>query len=101
MSDEDLRGPMADIRSFLTQIDNAVDPGAREAGSMLGGGRRPHRQTGDDAVRVGEATEHLPYNGGTLAYSGGTRKGQVRHGSRHPSKSMQPEHLRKLMRKWA
>ncbi len=101
MPDEDLRGPMADIRSFLTQIDNAVDPGVHEASSIPGGSRGPHRQTGDDAVNVGVASEHLPYNGGTLAYSGGTRTSQVRHGSQHPSKSMQPEHLRKLMRKWA
>jgi hypothetical protein len=75
MPHHDLRRPMADVRSFLAQIDNAVDPGAREPGGMAGSSRRSHPETWDNTNRVRSAAKHLPYNGGTLA-SGGC--GEVR-----------------------
>jgi hypothetical protein len=56
---------MADVRSFLAQIDNAVDPIAREAGSVAGSRRRSHRQAGDDAGGALGTARHLTYNGAT------------------------------------
>jgi capsular exopolysaccharide synthesis family protein len=92
---------MADVGSFLAQIDNAVDPVASEAAGLAGGRGRSHRQAGDDASGVLGTAEHLPYNGATAARSGSSRRGQVRYWWREPNQSMQPEHLRKLLRKWA
>jgi non-specific protein-tyrosine kinase len=101
MTDHDLRRPMDDVRSFLAQIDNGVDPVPRETGRLTGARRRSHPQSGDHADGIGAAVEHLPYNAGTLAASRGTRRGPVRYGRGDSSKGMQPEQLRKLTRKWA
>ena len=92
---------MAEVRSFLAQIDNAVDPVARQSGGVAGRRGRSHRQAGDDASSVLGTAEHLTYNGATAGSSGSSRQGQVRYGWREPNQSMQPEHLRKLLRKWA
>ena len=92
---------MADVRSLLAQIDNAVDPVARETGGLALVGRRSHPQSGDHTDGIRAAAQHLPYNAGTLAASGRTRRGPVRYGRGDSSKSMQPDQLRKLTRKWA
>ena len=101
MSDQDLRGPIADVRSFLAQIDNAVDPITREAGGLVGGSRRPHPQTGDNSNGIRAATKHLPYNGGISATAGEASGDKKWGGDRHPSRTMGPDQLRKLVRRWA
>src|SRR5579863_5102193 len=101
MTDHDLRRPMDDVRSFLAQIDDGVDPFPREAGGLTGAGRRSHPQSRDDTNGIRSAAEHLTYNAGSLAASGGIGRGQVRYGRGDSSKGMQPEQLRKLTRKWA
>ena len=101
MTDQDLRGPLDDVRSFLAQIDNGVDPVARQAGGVANGSGGSHPQTGDHSNGVRSASKHLPYNGGTPASAGGTRRGQIRQGRGPSNKSMQADQLRKLTRKWA
>src|SRR5665213_1837602 len=101
MPDQDLRGPMDDVRSFLAQIDDAVDPLAGQTHATAGRTRGSHPETRNHAHGVRSAAEHLHYNGGVLAPTGDTRRGQVRKGSRPPTEGMQPDQLRKLTRKWA
>jgi capsular exopolysaccharide synthesis family protein len=92
---------MDDVRSFLAQIDNGVDPFARQANGIAASGRRSHPQSGDDPDGIGAAAKHLPYNAGTLAGSGSARRGRVRYGRGDSSNRMQADQLRKLTRKWA
>jgi capsular exopolysaccharide synthesis family protein len=92
---------MADVRSFLTQIDNAVDPLASKAAGVAGSGGRSHPQTGNDPDGVRSAAKHLHYNGGTPASAGETWRGQDRQGWRPSTNTMQADQLRKLTRKWA
>src|ERR1039458_3454285 len=101
MPDQHLRGPMADVRYLLAQIDNTVDPLARKSPPVADRSSRSHPEIRNHAYGVRSATEHLHYNGEILAPAAHTRRGQVRKGSRPPSKSMQPDQLRKLTRKWA
>jgi capsular exopolysaccharide synthesis family protein len=91
---------MADVRAFLAQIDNAVDTVSGQPPSLPGRDCGSHRQTRNDVVHVGTA-EHLSYNGAIAGSPGSSGRGQLRYGWREPNQSMQPEHLRKLMRKWA
>src|SRR5579859_4480179 len=101
MPDDHLRRPMDEVRSFLAQIDNGVDPVARQPGGLTGRRRGSHPQSGNDANGIRAATQHLAYNAGTLAGSGRGRRGPVRYGRGDSSKGMQPDQLRKLTRKWA
>src|SRR6202051_4365314 len=101
MPDDDLRRPMDDVRALLAQIDDRVDPVAGEPGGLAGGRRGSHPQSGDHAGGIRAAAEHLPYNAGTIAASGATRRGPVRYGRGDSGRSMQPDQLRKLTRKWA
>ena len=101
MTDQDLRGPLEDVRSFLAQIDNTVDPVARQAGSVANGGGGTHPQTRNDSNGVRSSAKHLPYNGGTSASAEGIRRGQLGQGRGPSSKRMQADQLRKLTRKWA
>jgi capsular exopolysaccharide synthesis family protein len=101
MFHDDLRGPMADVRTFLAQIDNTVDTVTNQTGAMARGGRRAHREAGNHANGRGSPTEHLHYNGEILASAEDRLRGQARRGPRPPSRGMQPDQLRKLTRKWA
>jgi capsular exopolysaccharide synthesis family protein len=101
MSYEDLRGPLADVRSFLAQIDNTVDPVASQALPGADGGRSSHRKTRHDANGVGSAAKHLHYNGETRTSAEAMRRGQERNGENPSTNSMHPDQLRKLTRKWA
>ena len=78
MPNSDLRRPIAGFRALLSQIDNAVDPVAREAVGLAVIGRRSHPQPRDNANGIRAVAQHLPYNAGTLAASGSTTRGPVR-----------------------
>jgi capsular exopolysaccharide synthesis family protein len=92
---------MEDVRSFLAQIDNGVDPVAGQANGMADSRRRSHPQTWDDSDGIRAAAKHLPYNAGTLAASGSARRGHVTYGRGDSSTRMQPDRIRKLARRWA